>query len=390
MKSLLEPKPTTPATQTAKRANPQAVAKTGIAEEFASPALVAEVQKVLPKHLTAERLLRVSQTMVLYKPELLACTRDSLRRCVLICAQAGLEPDGRLAHIIAFGNTAQVIFDWKGLVALASRNNVQVTAKLVFSGDAFEVLEDDGEGRTRVNHSADYTQARGEIVAVYSRAKMQDGSVDYEIMSADEVEGVRQSFSRAKDSMPWVKSWGEMAKKTVIKRHSKRWDLMPEIRDVLYADDDNLPVKEPKPMLRPIFASPQIENGPQIEPEPPEMPQDAKEGIRPAPTPSKPQGGAKAESPTPTITLPATPNSPKTESEVKKAAPIVIRELLKAAKLKEADLISFLASIQLIEPEATNLEEIDLANDTLLGQVAEEWQEFARRVSEFAANPAPE
>ena len=48
-----------------------------------------------------------------------------------------------------------------------------------------------------------------------------DGSMLYESMSADEIEGVRQNYSKAKDSDAWKKSSGEMYRKTVIRRLSK-------------------------------------------------------------------------------------------------------------------------------------------------------------------------
>ena len=43
----------------------------------------------------------------------------------------------------------------------------------------------------------------------------------YESMSAEEIEGVRQNYSKAKDSDAWKKSSGEMYRKTVIRRLSK-------------------------------------------------------------------------------------------------------------------------------------------------------------------------
>lgn len=343
----------------AKPPTPQTLAKRGVAEEFQSPVLLAEVAKVLPKHLTAERLMRVAQTMVLFKPELLACTIDSLRRCVLICAQAGLEPDGRLAHIIAYGTEAKVIFDWKGLVALASRNNVQVTPKLVFAADKFEVLEDDGDGHTKVHHSADYTKARGEIVAVYSRAKMQDGAVDYEIMPADEVENIRQQFSRAKNADAWVKSWGEMAKKTVIRRHSKRWDLMPEIRDVINADDDTPAPFNPTPKFsRPLFGAPAAL-------------QDAE--------PTPPGNGGTAEPPAGTSTG-------KLLEEATQFSEL--RKRCKADKIKETELLGFLIEIGSAEPGTESLETLALENEAVLRMVTDQWADVSQRI--LAARNVPE
>jgi recombination protein RecT len=212
-----------------------------------------EVAKVIPKEVTLEAVLRVARS-VASEAKFSACDPRSFLLALLKCSRAGLYPDGREAHLIPFKNEVQAIFDWKGLVALANRAGYLVTAKLVHQNDEFSVEEDDGCGHTKVVHKVDYRNPRGELQAVYSRAIRSDGQVDYEIMTAEEVEQIRQRYSRAKDSTPWTLSWGEMAKKTVIKRHSKRWDMSPEIRQAINADDDSATELGQQPKISaPIF-----------------------------------------------------------------------------------------------------------------------------------------
>lgn len=233
-----------------------------------------EVQKVIPKEIALEAMLRVGRS-VASDPKFANVDPKSFLLALLKCSRAGLYPDGREAHLIAFGREVQAIFDVKGICALAGRAGILVTPKIVLEKDEFEVQEDDGAGKTKVTHRADYRKPRGEIQVVYSRAVMPNGAVDYEIMSADEVEHVRQTFSRAKDSTPWKNSWGEMAKKTVIKRHSKRWDMSPELRQALNADDDSLPDPKELKTSVPIFTSAPAELQPATEVEvvvePPDM-----------------------------------------------------------------------------------------------------------------------
>jgi recombination protein RecT len=213
-----------------------------------------EMQKTISKELMLDAMFRVARSMVSSNQRLAQCKPQSFFLALLKFARAGLYPDGREGHLIPFKDEVQAIFDWKGLVALASRAGTDVTPKLVFANDDFEVMEDDGTGKTTVIHRVDYRSPRGELSAVYSRAVHANDRVDYEFMTAAECEEVRQQFSRAKDSDAWTKSFGEMCKKTVIRRHSKRWDMSPEIRDAMNADDDApdfnapraLPVVEPK------------------------------------------------------------------------------------------------------------------------------------------------
>ncbi len=215
-----------------------------------------EMSKAISKELLMDAMLRVARSAVSGNLKLAACKPQSFFLALLKFARAGLYPDGREGHLIPYGTDVQAIFDWKGLVALASRSGTDVTPKLVYEADEFEVLEDDGTGKTVINHRVDFRKPRGELCAVYSRAVMANHRVDYEIMTRDECEEVRQHFSRAKDSDAWTKSYGEMCKKTVIRRHSKRWDMSPEIRDAMNADDDSpdftpkLPTTEPKLRLK--------------------------------------------------------------------------------------------------------------------------------------------
>ena len=110
--------------------------------------MLAEIAKVLPKHITGERMLRVMLTCFLKTPALAQCSRESLTQALMTCSQAGLEPDGRLAHLIPYGKVCQVIFDWTGLVALASRNGITVFPDVVYENDVFDAgVENGGQVR---------------------------------------------------------------------------------------------------------------------------------------------------------------------------------------------------------------------------------------------------
>ncbi len=299
-----------------------------------------EVAKVIPKDITLEAVLRVARS-VASEQKFLQCDPRSFLGALLKCARAGLYPDGREAHLIPFGKEVQAIFDWKGIVALASRAGILVTPKLVHENDEFSVEEDDGTGKTKVHHVVDYRKARGDIQAVYSRAVRPDGQVDYEIMTADEVEHVRQHYSRAKDSTPWKNSFGEMMKKTCIKRHSKRWDMSPEIRQALNADDDSSPsLKEPK-LATPIFKEK-------------EPPKEATVTSEPATVPPEVASGM---------------NSLK-----------AVRMLCKDAKIEEEDLVRYIVDLGLADESCTTLENIDADHETVLPMIGEQWFDFAERI----------
>ena len=149
----------------------------------------------------------------------------------------GLEPDGRLVHLIPYKDEVQVIIDWKGLVEIARRNGIDAKATLVCQNDEFEFLEDDGSGKSFLKHSIEPAN-RGEIIGAYSRIRKADGNggVDYEWMSLEEINAIRRR-SQAANAGPWVTDFGEMARKTVLRRHSKRWPLCAEDRTAVEDDD---------------------------------------------------------------------------------------------------------------------------------------------------------
>ena len=156
-------------------------------------------------------------------------------KAMLDCSSLGLEPDGRRCHLIPYGTEVQLIVDWKGLVELAKRSGEVISwkAETVKENDAFDWQN--GE----ISHSVNWRGDRGKLQAVYSIVKLTNGEIDTEVMTLPEVEAIRKR-SKASGSGPWVTDFEEMAKKTVIRRHSKRLTLSPEFHDALEKDADKL------------------------------------------------------------------------------------------------------------------------------------------------------
>ena len=77
---------------------------------------------------------------------------------------------------------------------------------------------------------------RGPIIGAYAVAETKDGERSLEVMDKVAVEKVRAA-SRSKDSGPWVQWWDEMARKTVLRRLSKRLPLSEELERVIERDN---------------------------------------------------------------------------------------------------------------------------------------------------------
>ena len=204
---------------------------------LATDKVKAQIARALPKHMTPDRFLRVATTAMLRTPKLAQCDQASFMKCMMDLSALGLEPDGRRAHLIPFENRklqiveCQLIVDYKGLIELAKRSGE------VASWHALTICEKDKFSWKNgiVDHEIDWLSGRGKMLAVYSHVRTKDGDDDYEIMTLDEVNAIR-ARSRSGGSGPWVTDYEEMAKKTAMRRHSKRLTLSPEFHDAVEVD----------------------------------------------------------------------------------------------------------------------------------------------------------
>jgi recombination protein RecT len=214
--------------------------KLTIRDHLNGDAFKAEVARVLPRHLTPERMVRTGLTALMKVPKLATCTPESFLNCMLQLSQWGLEPDGRHAHLIPYGDTCTLILDYKGIVDLVLRSGTVRTihADVVCQGDRFVYSLGEVKEHTPwyLRTDADKPAKAGEVIAVYCHVVFTDGGSKSEVMSVDEVEKVRRA-SKASQSGPWKEWWSEMAKKTVFRRASKWLKLSAEVADAFERDD---------------------------------------------------------------------------------------------------------------------------------------------------------
>lgn len=247
--------------------------KREIRDYIQSTAVREQLAMALPKYLTADRMARICITSINRTPKLLECSPESLLGAIMLAAQMGIEPDGRNGHLIPYGNQVQFIPDYRGLVGLVRKNDnvADVYADLVRDKDVFSIRK--GLHRDLI-HEIDIRADRGKIVGAYAVLQYKDGTQSFEFMSKQEIDDIR-SRSKSSGSGPWVTDYGEMAKKTVIKRLLKLADLSPDTADRIALDVESEVIPQEQPRLsKPAFdaSTPepqsQLENGSASEPEP--------------------------------------------------------------------------------------------------------------------------
>lgn len=198
-----------------------------------------QIMEALPKHLTAERVMRLALSELRNNENLMRCTPESLVSCIVRASQLGLEISSQLgrAYLVPYGDEATLIIGYRGLMDLARRSGevVNIGAHPIRANDTFELWRDmDGEHFRHVPNLTD----PGELVAVYSFAKLKDGTVSIEAMTRQQVDAIRKR-SRASGSGPWVTDYDEMTRKTVLRRHCKYLPASVEVDEALASDIDS-------------------------------------------------------------------------------------------------------------------------------------------------------
>jgi recombinase, phage RecT family len=198
-----------------------------------------ELKMALPAHVTVEKFSRVAMTAIQNNPDLLNCDRKSLFGAIVRLAQDGLLPDGREAALVKFGGQVQAMPMIAGVLKKIRQSGdvAKVSAQVVYENDVFVVKYGFDED---VEHSPPpLDQPRGKPIGAYATAVLKDGSRLLEVMSLEEIEKVR-NVSRAKGNGPWVAWWGEMARKTVMRRLSKRLPMSTDRDDDVFERDETM------------------------------------------------------------------------------------------------------------------------------------------------------
>lgn len=233
----------------------------------------AELRKALPSHISPDKFQRTVITAAASNPALLNADRQSLLLACMKAAQDGLLPDGREAALVIF-NTRQkdaqgqwntvsqvqympMVYGLRKKI-LQSGEVKDITAKVVYArelADETFIYEEGTERMLRHRPNlllTDEETADDQIVAAYSIATFEDGSMSYEVMSRAEINRVRAVSKTGAEGMtdrsgkpippkgPWVDWFPEMAKKTVMRRHAKTLPMSGDLLDSIERGDEGL------------------------------------------------------------------------------------------------------------------------------------------------------
>jgi recombination protein RecT len=270
----------------------------------------AQIAQALPRHMDAERMLRIAMTSIQRTPKLLDCEPISLIGAVIQSSQLGLEPDGVLGHayLIPYGTKVQFQCGYKGLLDLARRSGAlsTVEARAVYEGDEFAYAYG---LHPRLHHVPTTSPGTGPLTFAYAIVRLTNGGVQWDVMSRAQIDAHRARYSRASgDDSPWQTAFDEMSKKTILKRTLKLCPASIELQRAI-AHDDAVDSGAP-PDLAPLVAETTgVERVAPLE----ALTARLQAQERPAPEPAPPAPEPEPEKPEPEPVASAAPADPDGE-----------------------------------------------------------------------------
>lgn len=199
-----------------------------------------QIALAIPKHMTADRMLRVSMTALRTTPKLAECTPQSFLSCVMSAAQLGLEPNTPLGHCYLIprkNNKTKVtectlLIGYQGMQDLARRSGQlrRIHAYVVREGDHFTWT-------LGINPDIQHTPASGNeskpITHAYAVARLKDGDDVFAVLTRGEIEKRRKrGASGSGVKTPWDTDYDAMALKSAVRA---LWTFLPKSAEMAMA-----------------------------------------------------------------------------------------------------------------------------------------------------------
>lgn len=183
------------------------------------------LRMMFPTKQEQDRYLAVVFGLLARESDILqTCTSASIIDSIKVAGTMGLEPGTTDGSLIRRGNKCTFLPEYGGyLKRIRNSGKVQdVDTQLVYEHDDFSYRL----GTDPVIEHVPTLDDRGNITHVYAWALMNSGKYLIDVLDRAEINLIRDTYG-SKDKQgnlvgPWVTSYGEMSRKTAIRRLSKR------------------------------------------------------------------------------------------------------------------------------------------------------------------------
>lgn len=193
-----------------------------------SMALTAQLdgaQNALPVGFNKARFVQNALALLNDNPDIGKFGQQQIMAGLMKGAVLGLDFFTREAFLVPYGNKLQYQTSYTGSIKLAKKYSIRpiknIYAKLVRDGDSFEEIITNGDQTLNFRPKP---FNKGKVVGAFAVCQFEDGGIQYDTMSIDELENTRK-HSKASNSPAWNGFTGEMYKKTVLKRLCKHIEI---------------------------------------------------------------------------------------------------------------------------------------------------------------------
>jgi len=240
---------------------------TELATQGEPPTLVAalkamgpEIQRALPKHMSGDRIARITLTLVRQNPNLAQCTPASFFGALLTAAALGLEPgvNGE-CYLVPYKTDCTLIVGYQGVAKLFWQHPLakRLSAEYVCAKDHFAY---DKGLKPRLEHTP-ATGERGPVIGYYAIAELNTGALQFDYFKAAQVKALRRGAVGTKgvaDPEHW------MERKTALKQVLK---LMPKSVELIQAVavDESIGSMATAKAIHDGAGLPQIERSPVVD-----------------------------------------------------------------------------------------------------------------------------
>ncbi len=228
----------------------------------------ARFQDLLPENIPAKKFVAVVYDAMNRNPEIRRCEPRSIVNACAKAAADGLVLDGREAALVSYGRREKVGGRWETVgydatyipMVAGLRKRVYQSGQVssMQTGIVYEKEIADGrfewqEGTDGfLRHSPLLSDDLGSPIAVYSVVAMRDGTKSVEVMRWSEVMKIARRSPKNVDDQGGLKGiWKtdtlEMARKTVLRRHSKQLPVDSDTARVFQRIDDLYEAEDGEP-----------------------------------------------------------------------------------------------------------------------------------------------
>ena len=197
------------------------------------------VAMVLPKHLTAERIISMAATTIAKNPKIADCSPASLLGSVMQASILGFPPVEALGYcyFVPYKKQIQFQIGYKGFIELARRSGKikMVYAEVVREGDDFDV---DYGLTPNLKHKPKFDIDKP-LKFVYAVCHFSDGGYNFVVLSRGDVERLRMRspMQDANPSGAWFTDYDAMAKAKALKQLAKYMPLNIDQQEAIATDE---------------------------------------------------------------------------------------------------------------------------------------------------------